>query len=106
MDFVFTKQQKLTSAKQALDLLNSEKSSEKVAFAKNLVAQEGWIEFKKETVYDDGDTYVYWWLVHPSVAELKWQDSAYRPEENGVDPSLYYNLSYLLYPLHPLLSLG
>jgi len=93
MDFVFSKEQELTLAKQALELLNSEKSSEEIAFTEKLVAQ-GWTKFEKETVYFYGITSViYWWLVHPSIAGLEWQDSDYDPEENGVDTALYYELS-------------
>jgi len=99
MNFTFSKEQELIATKQALHLLRSEKSSEKVAFAKNLV-EEGWIEFEKETIYEYGYTYVgYWWLVHPSIAGEKWQDSDYDPEEDSVDTKLYYDLSYQLLSL-------
>jgi len=92
MEFAFSNEQKLISIKQELELLNSEKSSEKVAFAEKLVSQ-GWIEFKKETVYDYGDTYLgYWWVVHPSVAELYGWEDPYCDSEKCHDSSLYYDL--------------
>jgi len=93
MDFVFSKEQELDSIEQTLHLLNSEKGSEKVAFAKNLVEKEGWIEFYVESTYDYEDSIEgHWWLVHPSVPAVELQPCYFDPEKAGVDTSLYYNL--------------
>jgi len=93
MDFVFSKHQEVNSIKQALKLLASEENSEKIEFAKTLVAQ-GWIEFEKES-YDSYGEIVdgSWWVVHPSIAgRAEWQDYGFNPVFQKVDTALYYDL--------------
>jgi len=91
MEFTFGNEQKLVVAQQALDLLISEKALEKAAFVKSLVAK-GWEEFVIENesieIYES-----YKVIVHPSVAGSKWLNPFFYPEKEGIDSSLYCELS-------------
>jgi len=93
MNFTFSKERELIATEQALHLLRSEESSERISFAKNLIEQEDWKEFYVESTCSYGEiTDGVWWLVHPSIAALEWQDIDFDPEKAGIDASFYYNL--------------